>query len=236
MALRERGRRLAWLLTALVALIMLTAACSSGGDEAGRAQPSTSGTAGSGSASARPETFADDARAAIEVSEPYWKSRLGGDFRPITQVIPYRSAGQVSCGGEAIGSNNAAYCTQGDFIAYDQRWAQQAYDKIGDAFIYYLLAHEYAHAIQVRLGEQYRFTIEQELQADCMAGAVIGDAIKAGRLQLESGDLEELRTGLVAVGDQPGQPWFAEGSHGTAEQRVQAFFAGYDRSLDACNL
>jgi uncharacterized protein len=99
-----------------------------------------------------------------------------------------------------------------------------------------MLAHEYAHGIQVRLGEQYQYTIEQELQADCMAGAVIGDSIKDGRLQLEDGDVQELKSGLIAVADAPGQPWFAEGSHGTAEQRTQAFFSGYERSLGACDL
>ncbi|MEV6494748.1 hypothetical protein AB0M20_39915, partial [Actinoplanes sp. NPDC051633] len=51
-----------------------------------------------------------------------------------------------------------------------------------------------------------------------------------------SGDIQELQRGLIAVADQPGQPWFAEGSHGTAEQRNEAFFAGYDGSLDACKL
>ena len=140
------------------------------------------------------------------------------------------------CGTEEIGSDNAAYCSKGDFIAYDVTWAEQAYDKIGDAFIYYLLGHEYAHGIQVRLGGQYQYTIEQELQADCMAGAMIGDSIKNGRLQLEDGDIQELKSGLIAVADQPGQPWFAEGAHGTAEQRTDAFFAGYNGSVDACKL
>ncbi|MFE9206466.1 hypothetical protein [Micromonospora sp. NPDC007230] len=44
------------------------------------------------------------------------------------------------------------------------------------------------------------------------------------------------REGLLAVGDDPDQPWFAEGSHGTAEQRTDSFFRGYENSLDACGL
>lgn len=56
-----------------------------------------------------------------------------------------------------------------------------------------------------------------------MAGAMIRDAVRNGRLELEDGDIQELQRGLIAVADQPGQPWFAEGSHGTAEQRNEAF-------------
>lgn len=160
----------------------------------------------------------------------------GQSFRPIRRIIPYSRAGQVSCAGEAMGRNNAAYCPEGDFIAYDKPWSRQQYEKIGDAFIYYMLDHEYAHGIQVRLGERYSYTIDQELQADCMAGATIGDEIRAGNLRLENGDLEELWRGLIAVADDPGQPWFAPGSHGSARQRTDAFFAGYNKSLKACNL
>jgi predicted metalloprotease len=49
-----------------------------------------------------------------------------------------------------------------------------AFRKIGDAFLFYLLGHEYAHGIQARLGITHQFGIEHELQADCMAGAYLG--------------------------------------------------------------
>jgi uncharacterized protein len=88
----------------------------------------------------------------------------------------------------------------------------------------------------VRLGIQYQYTIEQELQADCMAGAYIGDGEKSRLLTVEEGDIEELRQGLLAVGDDPSVPWFTPGAHGTAEQRTDAFFGGYERSLAACGL
>jgi uncharacterized protein len=184
-------------------------------------------------------TVAGDTRAAIAESERYWNemlSKSGQAFEPVRRIIPYTSGGEVLCGTEAMEPNNAAYCSDGDFIAFDAAWAEEAYEKVGDAFIYYLLAHEYAHAVQVRLGGQYRYTIEQELQADCMAGAMIGHSVRSGRLQLEDGDIQELKSGLIAVADQPGQPWFAEGAHGTAEQRTDAFFTGYNGSLDACDL
>jgi len=213
-------------------MVMLAGvACTDGGT---RSQPGATG-----SSSVDSTTLAGDTRAAIDASELYWKDQFtkrGKTFEPIRRIIPYTMAGEVHCGSEPMGSNNAAYCTNGDFIAFDAAWAKRAYDRIGDAFVYYLLAHEYAHGIQTRLGVQYQYTIEQELQADCMAGAMIGDSIKNGQLQLEDGDIQELKSGLIAVADQPGQPWFSEGSHGTAEQRSDAFFAGYNGSVDVCKL
>jgi predicted metalloprotease len=124
----------------------------------------------------------------------------------------------VSCGSEPLGLNNAAYCSDGDFIAYDVNWAFEQFQQIGDAFIFYMLGREYAHGIQLRLGIQKQFTIQQEQQADCMAGAYIGDSVRDQ--QLQDGDIDELRTGLESVGDAPGQPWFAEGSHGSARCRA----------------
>jgi predicted metalloprotease len=222
------------LVAVVVATMMAGQAC--GGEGSGGIE---SKTGAASSPDVDTTTLAGDARAAIEESERYWNEQLskrGITFEPVRRIIPYTSAGEVTCGSEAMESNNAAYCSVGDFIAFDAAWAQQAYDKIGDAFLYYLLGHEYAHAVQLRMGRQYQYTIEQELQADCMAGAMIGEAVRNGRLQLEDGDIRELQRGLIAVADQPGQPWFAEGSHGTAEQRNEAFFAGYDGSLDACKL
>jgi len=186
-----------------------------------------------------PGEFAADIDDARRLAEVYWaaqfrESRL--DFEPVARVIAYERDGEIDCGGQALGRNNAAYCSAGDFIAYDVNWAFGAFRQIGDAFIFYLLGHEYAHAVQVRLGVQAQFTIQQELQADCMAGAYIGDLKRQGRLSLQPDDTRELADGLEAVGDDPGQPWFAEGSHGTARQRTQAFANGYQDSLEPCKL
>ena len=183
--------------------------------------------------------FQGDVGDAREIAEEYWKNeftRSGLDFQPIADLVAYDEEGEIGCGGQALGLNNAAYCSAGDFIAYDADWAFAAFRQIGDAFIFYLLGHEYAHAVQLRLGVQAQFTIQQELQADCMAGAYLGDMERRKRLSLDEGDTDELAAGLEAVGDDPGQPWFAEGSHGTARQRTRAFVNGYEDSLKPCNL
>jgi uncharacterized protein len=183
--------------------------------------------------------FKSDFQGAVDTVSAYWQAQFKASdlqFTPIRQFIPYQRDGEVTCSGEAVPADNALYCPDGDFIAYDANWAVGAFQKIGDAFLYYLLGHEYAHGIQVRLGESFRFSVQQELQADCMSGAYIGDDVRSGTLNLQDGDLDELRNGLAAVGDDPNQPWFAPGSHGSAAQRTKSFFAGYNDSLSACDL
>jgi uncharacterized protein len=185
------------------------------------------------------EEFKSDIQDAKSSAESYWTDRFeqsGERFRPVRQVVPYTRDGEVDCGGEPVPRNNAVYCPDGDFIAYDINFAVAAFQKVGDAFLYYLLGHEYAHAIQARLGIEHRLTIDHELQADCMAGAYLGDSVKAKTLSVDDGDLDEFQRGLLAVGDDPSVPWFAPGAHGTAEQRTESFFLGYEKSLAACDL
>jgi predicted metalloprotease len=186
-------------------------------------------------AGADPGAFSSDLNVAVRVAERYWGNRIVG-FRPISRIVPYRIDGEVSCGFQPIPARNAAYCPVGDFIAYDVEWSAKVYDELGDAFVFYLLGHEYGHGIQQRLGIQYQYTIYQELQADCFAGAMIGDSVKVGDLSVEPGDMDELRNGLTSVGDPPDEPWFQEGAHGSPAQRTASFFGGYEHSLDACDM
>ncbi|WP_433393732.1 neutral zinc metallopeptidase [Micromonospora sp. KLBMP9576] len=241
------GRRGRNTLAGFVAALVAGAACAVGGvsqpEEPAPQRPGAPASPGAGQTRADGTTsvaeFQQDVVDAQSIAERYWAEQFrasGQRFRPISRITPYQREGQVSCGGQPLPRNNAVYCSAGDFIAYDVNWSVGAFRQVGDAFVFYLLGHEYAHGIQTRLGIRYSYTIEQELQADCMAGAYLGDSVRAKALALDAGDLDEFREGLLAVGDAPDQPWFAEGSHGTAEQRTEAFFRGYERSLDACGL
>lgn len=237
-----RARRTRLATAGLAASLVVTLACGVGAGDRGTdpargERPSATGGAEDGTTTVA--EFERDANGAVQVAERYWTRRFvesGREFEPIRRVGTYQRAGEVSCGGQPVPRNNAVYCAVGDFIAYDVRWALAAFRQIGDAFVFYLLGHEYAHGVQIRLGIRYDFTIQQELQADCMAGAYLGDSVRAGTLTVDDGDLDEFRAGLLAVADDPDQPWFAEGAHGTVAQRTDAFFAGYQRSLDACGL
>ncbi len=228
------------MVAALVAGALLISGCAIGtGAAPDGGTETTTGAADNPGRAATEDEFAQDIESAVVVAERYWNDVFRQDglaFEPVRKIVPYREGGEVTCGQDPIPAQNAVYCAAGDFIAYDIDWAFAAFEQVGDAFVYYLLGHEYAHGVQVRFGLRYEYTIEQELQADCMAGAYLNGSIQAGRLQVEDGDMEELQTGLLAVGDDPSQPWFAPNAHGTAQQRTDSFFNGYDRGLAVCDV
>lgn len=196
----------------------------------------TRDTEGTGQPVPRSEIL-EDLRGAVASSESYWAAQFAAEglaFERVRRVYPYVPGDGTSCGGRPNVPRNAAYCRPNDDIAFDIQWTARAYRVLGDAFVYYLIGHEYAHAIQARLGTTLDYTIEYELQADCYAGASIGDQMRAGVLVLEDGDIAELKAGLRAVADPEGTPWFDPRAHGTAEQRIRYFGTGFDDSLDAC--
>ena len=87
--------------------------------------------------------FKSDIADAVTIAERYWAAQFrasGQQFRPIRQILPYQREGEISCGGQALPRNNAVYCSQGDFIAYDVNWSVAAFRQVGDAFVFYLLA------------------------------------------------------------------------------------------------
>ncbi|GLY15639.1 hypothetical protein Kisp01_26540 [Kineosporia sp. NBRC 101677] len=222
-ASRSRSLRLG---SAGLTALLLLSACAYAEDGSVGTGPDSGGSSQSGA-----DELKTDIDTSIRTSESYWESFFesqGGQFTPVQGVIPYDEEGDGDCGGEPFVLNNAFFCPVGNFIAYDQNFIAGQYQAIGDAFVYYLIGHEYAHAVQDLLGIQHRLTIQHELQADCMAGAYLGDSVRADVLAVEEGDIDELLTSLATVGDQPGIPWFAEGAHGTGQQRTQAFAQGYE--------
>ena len=230
-------RRRKWAKVAAVMLLMTApmAGCGSNSDGSapGEAATPSGGTSGS------PSAFADDVKGAASTVQDFWAKTFaanGQQFRPIRRVFPYTPGDGSTCAGEPLEANNASYCPSDDDIGFDQRWLASMYRRLGDAFVYYLFGHEYGHAIQARLGAQPEYTIQGELQADCYAGAYMAGEIKAGNLQLETGDVQELLAALKAVGDPPDVPWFDAQAHGTPEQRTEAFGRGFDQGLTACRI
>lgn len=196
--------------------------------------------ASSPAAAASAPTYADptDAvRAAAATADSYWKRSFresDREYRSVDRVYGYVPGDGSACGDEPNVPGNARYCASENDIAYDRQWLGQAYQHIGDAFVYFVIGHEWAHAVQVQLGVEHRYSIQFELQADCLSGAYLAGEIDAGELRLEPGDVDELRAGLKVVGDPADVPWAAPGAHGSPEQREQAFAAGFDDGEDAC--
>jgi hypothetical protein len=133
-----------------------------------------------------PAEFKADVGDAERVAEAYWRKEFkesGLRFEPVAQLIAYEREGEVSCGGQGLGLNNAAYCSAGDFIAYDIELGVRRVPA-DRRRVHLLPARPRVRARDpARLGIQKEFTIEQELQADCMAGAYIGDTERGGTLQ-----------------------------------------------------
>jgi predicted metalloprotease len=191
------------------------------------------GTAGAVTG-ADPSTPVQDAAASVD---SYWRRSFheaGQSYRPVARVYGYEPDDGSRCDDRPNVPRNALYCVADNEIAYDRAWLDQEYQRIGDAFVYFVIGHEWAHAIQAQLGVMHRFTIQYELQADCLSGAYLAGEIEVGELQLDAGDLDELRSGLKEVGDPADVPWFTPGAHGTAAQREHAFTAGYDGGQDTC--
>jgi uncharacterized protein len=186
-------------------------------------------------ASTETDQRSDDERDAIGVIDRYWQRHfpeLTGRRYESPQVAgPYTGRSGPRCGGQASVPGNAFYCPSGDFLAWDEDLMRAGYDRIGDAWVYLIIAHEWGHAIQARL-RRGQVSVAAELQADCLAGASLLGAVADGELRLEQGDEEEIARTLAVVADD--FPWTDQSSHGNAAQRTAAFEAGANNGLRAC--
>lgn len=189
---------------------------------------------------------------AVDVDlQDFWKatfSTAGQEYQEATLVL-FTQAVQTGCG---IGSAQTGpfYCPvdQRAYIdlSFYRRVLAQDFGAPGDFARAYVLAHEYGHHVQTLLGidDEVRskvdedpgrrndLSIRQELQADCFAG-VWGHSVYRRNL-LEEGDLEKALTAAAAIGDDriqqttQGRVTPENWTHGSSEQRVRWFRAGFD--------
>lgn len=193
----------------------------------------------SGPAGSRPtgevESLATDERRAIEITDRFWREtfpeQFGRSYRSPQVKGGYTGRGGPSCGGQPSVPFNAFYCPSADFLAWDEELMAAGYDRIGDAWVYLIIAHEWGHAIQARLRRD-RVSVAAELQADCLAGASLFGAAERGLVRIERGDTQELSQTLAAVADD--FPWTEESDHGDARQRTAAFSEGAQDGVGAC--
>ena len=104
------------------------------------------------------------------------------------------------------------------------------YEKFGDATILSIIAHEWGHRIQhvaqlpdsATLNEQ----IPYENQADCISGAFFDYLQRFVGIDSVAtpDDLVDLFSGLYSVGEDVSD----QQNHGTIDQRIRAFFLGYN--------
>ena len=176
-----------------------------------------------------------DERGAVSATNAFWREAFPAEFRQSYRA-PRVDGGYVgedgpSCGGQPSVPFNAFYCPSQDFLAWDENLMAAGYERIGDAWVYLIIAHEWGHAIQARLRAD-QVSVAAELQADCLAGATLFGAAERGLLTFERGDTEELQQTLAAVADD--FPWTNQSDHGDARQRISAFNQGAQDGVRAC--
>lgn len=180
------------------------------------------------------ETRADDERSAVRIMGEFWDQWFadqGLRYVPPTVEGGYVGSDGPSCAGEPSVPGNAYYCPSGNFLAWDEDLMRAGYTQIGDAWVYLVIAHEWGHAIQAQLPDRF-VSQAVELQADCLAGASLEGAARAGLVQIEPGDAQEIADTLQAVADD--YPWTDESSHGNARQRTAAFQQGVSDGVEGC--
>lgn len=176
----------------------------------------------------------------VGVAEPdingFWQRTFAAarqPYRPPNDVIGYDREIPTAC-GPAL-PNNAFYCPVDDRIYSHNAFMTAQLVTNGDFAVVFVLAHEWGHLIQQRLGilgDPRIFSVQVELQADCFAGVYSRDA--DARKLLEQGDLDEAVVSLIQAGDPPGTPLTGQDAHGSAKQRVESFKLGYSNGVEAC--
>ncbi len=174
------------------------------------------------------------------------------------RLVLFRDAVESAC-GMAQSAMGPFYCPGDQQVYIDLGFFDQLKNRFrapGDFAQAYVIAHEVGHHIQTLLGisssvhaarsklsdaESNKLSVQQELQADCLAGVWANHANSARQL-LEAGDVEEGLTAASAIGDDTLQKqsrgYVSPDSftHGTSAQRVKWFKIGLaSGDMDKCD-
>ena len=219
------------------------------GDPSGVTAPTGEAPAGDKDA-----TFVGDV---LGDTERTWDQLFAAGNRRYQQptLVLFSDAVESAC-GMASAAVGPFYCP-GDRKVYIDlsffRDLDRQFGAPGDFAQAYVIAHEVGHHVQNLLGQfdraarlrsdgasQNAVSVQQELQADCLAGVWGHYAAQRGRLQ--AGDLEEGLNAAAAIGDDRiqkrtrGQVSPESWTHGSSADRVRWFKRGFDSGqISACD-
>lgn len=187
------------------------------------------------------DTMAQIAGAVLASTEDVWNGIFtqSGSAYPEPELVLFESAVQSAC-GFAQSAMGPFYCSRDQAVYIDLSFFQDLHTRFGangDFAQAYVVAHEVGHHIQnvtgnLSVGGGNEASVQQELQADCLAG-VWGYHAREQQGLVEPGDLEEALGAASAIGDdrlqQQSQGTVVPESftHGSSAQRVQAFRTGF---------
>lgn len=178
----------------------------------------------------------EDIDTAVQGVDEFWKNHWSEFFTEsytspqVLGLYDGTAADVPTCGGEPLVADNAQYCVPEDYLAWDIGLMREGYST-GDAYVYFVVAHEWGHAIQNRLNVELQ-EVSTELQADCLAGAELQGAADDETIVFEQGDADELVNAIYSVSDD--LPWTNSGDHGNADQRSKAFIRGLEGGVNNC--
>jgi len=220
------------------------------------------GTSGTPATSPEEEKLVDFVDAVMRDAQQTWYE-LAPERYETTRAVLFRDAIDSAC-GFAESATGPFYCPGDRKVYLDLGFFEELDRKFGasgDFAQAYVLAHEIGHHVQTVLGIEPKvrsaqrarpeqantLSVRLELQADCFAGVWGSAASKPGRflqgrIELESGDVEEGLRAAAAIGDDrlqkmaTGRVFPDRFTHGTSEQRVSWFRRGLDSGdPDTCN-
>jgi hypothetical protein len=198
-----------------------------------------------------------DFNTALNVVNDFWATHWNEYFIGPPYTPPYLVSGplgagiydapeeQVLCNRKPIPDGNAVYCgppydPSQDYVAHDMDLLLRARE-LGDALIYFVVAHEWGHAVAARLDATHVYEA-YELQADCFAGAALQGAINDGTLLFEDGDPQEVAAGIESLADK--LPWGSTrlneqnqlefATHGDVQERIDNYNLGVEQGVSAC--
>ncbi|MDP9363734.1 MAG: neutral zinc metallopeptidase [Chloroflexota bacterium] len=158
---------------------------------------------------------------------------LGGWAYSAPTVVPFGGTISSVCGVLDASWGPGFYCPPEGTIYLSTLYAD-ALLAAGDDFAWTtIVAHEWAHHVQVLLGIPYG-GVGSELQADCLAGAYTQDA--AARGVLDANDVNEAYRLSALSGDANWLPQDAPGAHGSGGDRLGAFLNGYQGGVAGCGI
>jgi hypothetical protein len=213
-----------------------------GADESANSRPAPTGTPDDEAGQFAAFVLAD--------TEDTWSAlfqEAGSRYQPPTLVL-FDDAVESAC-GFAESAVGPFYCPGDHKVYIDLSFFSELARRFGapgDFAQAYVIAHEVGHHIQNLTGvfergaalrqqgaDPNQVSIQQELQADCLAG-VWGHYAQQRPDLLEPGDLEEGLNAAAAIGDDriqrqtQGRVTPETWTHGSAEQRVAAFRRGLE--------
>lgn len=200
-----------------------------------------------GPLSARAEEVGSIAWATEEL-DAYYRTLFaltGQDYEsPTVTIVPAGETVYTGCGAYT-GERLAFYCELDAGVVLSQEFVDAMQER-DDFLPLYALAHEFAHHIQALSGSAPALApvagdwnqvhvIENELRADCMAGAWM--AHLAERNLLDASDTSAVFVFANEIGDSALSVvlYGRNTGHGSGEERVRAVFTGYESGLVGCS-